>query len=76
MIDWVAALTVLWGCQLLVELGNANHHPQKRPIPRQAGLEYWLFIVIYWLLMIHNCCFFVFLLNNVITNPQKVVGVA
>ena len=29
--------TVLWGCHLLVELGSAKHHPQKRHIPRQAG---------------------------------------
>jgi len=33
-----AALTVLWGCQQLGKLGSANNHPQKRPIPRQAGL--------------------------------------
>ncbi len=30
-------LAVLWGCHLLVELGSAKHHPQKRHIPRQAG---------------------------------------
>ncbi len=23
-----------------VEIGYANHHPQKRPIPRQAGLAH------------------------------------
>jgi hypothetical protein len=28
----------LWGWQQLFELRKANHHPQKRPLPRQAGL--------------------------------------
>ena len=29
---------MLWGCPLLIKLGSAKHHPQKRHIPRQAGL--------------------------------------
>ena len=33
----VAAPTVLRGCHQLVELGQTNHHPQKRHLPRQAG---------------------------------------
>ena len=31
------AQTVLRGCHLLVGLGSAKHHPQKRHLPRQAG---------------------------------------
>ena len=29
--------TLLWGCPQLCKLGSANHHPQKRHLPRQAG---------------------------------------
>jgi hypothetical protein len=36
VLDYVLAL--LWGCHLLGKLGSAKHHPQKRHIPRQAGL--------------------------------------
>ncbi len=30
-------LTLLWGCPQLCKTWKANHHPQKKPIPRQAG---------------------------------------
>jgi hypothetical protein len=33
----LALLTLLWGCPLLCKAWKANHHPQKRHIPRQAG---------------------------------------
>jgi predicted tellurium resistance membrane protein TerC len=31
---WVIALALLWGCPQLCKAWKANHHPQKRPIPR------------------------------------------
>ncbi len=27
---------MLWGCPSLIESGSANHHPQKKHLPRQA----------------------------------------
>jgi hypothetical protein len=33
-----AAQTVLRGCHQLDKLGSANHHPLKKPFPRQAVL--------------------------------------
>lgn len=45
------SLQCSWGCssasslRLLVELGSAKHHPQKRHLPRQAGQAQVLFLV-------------------------------
>ncbi|MBP7533956.1 MAG: hypothetical protein KA783_05890, partial [Chitinophagales bacterium] len=33
-----AAHKMLWGCPQLRKVWKAKHHPQKRHIPRQAGL--------------------------------------
>jgi hypothetical protein len=38
-----AAPKVLRGCHQLGKLGSANHHPQKRHLPRQAGLTLLLY---------------------------------
>jgi hypothetical protein len=45
--DGVFALALLWGCPQLCKARKANHHPQKKPIPRQAGLFDSVFFVIY-----------------------------
>jgi hypothetical protein len=38
LVDWLGACFAM-GVPKAVLLGQTNHHPQKRPFPRQAGIS-------------------------------------
>jgi hypothetical protein len=48
VVDLVGRLLFFWGCHQLGNLGCAKHHPQKRHIPRQAGLWYYIQQLFAW----------------------------
>jgi hypothetical protein len=42
LVDWLGACFAM-GVPKAVLLGQTNHHPQKRPFPRQAGILIMLY---------------------------------